>query len=228
MTRVAALYDIHANLPALEAVLADLEAVDVVLVGGDVVWGPWPRETMDLLLSLPGDVRFIMGNADRDVFDRVDGSWKASNDWCADRLTDEQLSFLRSWPASLSFDGVLYCHGSPRSDEEPITTGTPDDRVREMCDGVAEDVVVFGHTHAQFERTVGRYRLVNPGSVGNPFGEPGAYWAVLDGGVDLRFAPYDVAAAADRIRASGFPDAEMQAATIERPSPTATAAKLFG
>ena len=228
MPRVAALYDVHANLPALEAVLAEVADVDVVVIGGDVVWGPWPRETMELLLSLPGDVRFIMGNADRDVFGRAGGSWKASNDWCADRLTAEHLDFLRTRPSNLVIDGVLYCHGSPRSDEEPITTATPDDRVREMVDGVREDVVVFGHTHAQFERRVDRWRLVNPGSVGNPFGEPGAYWAVIGRDVELRFTAYDTAATAERVRASGFPNAEMQAAMIERPSPASMAAKLFG
>src|SRR5439155_6746082 len=125
MARIAALYDIHGNLPALEAVLDDLPSVDVIVIGGDVVWGPWPAETMDRLMSLDTPTKWIMGNADRDVFDRAEGTWKESNDWCADRLTDDQLSFLRARPATVSDDGILFCHGSPRSDLDPITVGTP-------------------------------------------------------------------------------------------------------
>src|SRR5205085_11697364 len=118
------------------------------------------------LSSLDVPTSWIMGNADRDVFDRVD----ESSAWCADRLTDEQLDFLRSRPATASIDGVLDCHGSPHSDTDQITIGTPAQRILDWCDGVEESLVVCGHTHAQFERFVGAHRVVNPGSVGDPFG----------------------------------------------------------
>lgn len=224
---IAALYDVHANLPALQAVMDELAGVDLVLVGGDVVWGPWPQETMDLLRALPS-VEFIMGNADRDVFDRIEGKWKAVNDWCADALDVDHLAFLASRPATLSFDGLLFCHGSPRSDEECLTTGTPDEKVRDACSGVEEGIVVFGHTHAQFDRVVDRWRLVNPGSVGNPFGDPGAYWAMfIDGEPSLRFTSYDVEATAGAVLESGWPHAGAFAPQLTKPSPASAAARYF-
>lgn len=208
--------------------LADVlsEDVDVVVVGGDVVWGPMPQETMDLLRSLDRSVEFLVGNADRDVFDRVGGRWKETNDWCADRLSEDHLDFLRSRPAEVvvEMDGlgaVLFCHGSPRSDEEAITTATPDERIVEMCAGRAERIVVCGHTHAQFERSIGDLRIVNAGSVGNPFGAAGAYWAIFGPDVELRLTTYDVQAAAAAIRSSGFPGAESMAAQVENPGPPA-------
>jgi predicted phosphodiesterase len=231
--RVAALYDIHGNLPALEAVMVDVDRVapDRVVVGGDVVWGPWPQETMDALRSLPR-VEFLMGNADRDVFDRVPGTWKETNDWCADRLSEDHLEFLRTRPATISLAvagmfQVLFCHGSPRSDEECITTATADERIVEMCDGVHESSVVCGHTHAQFDRTVADRRIVNPGSVGNPFGDPGAYWAVFGPDVDLRFTSYDVETTAREARATGFPYADVFAPQLVKPGPASLAAELF-
>lgn len=225
--RVAALYDIHGNLPALEAVLGDVGDVDLVLIGGDVVWGPWPLETINVLLGLPA-CDFIMGNADRDVFTRADGDWKHVNEWCADRLSEDHLDFLRSRPATLSFDGVLYCHGSPRNDTDQITLGTPEVRIRAWCDGIAERTVVCGHTHGQFERYVGDLRIVNAGSVGEPFGDRGAYWAMADNGdVSLRFTPYDVDRAADDIIASGYPYGPIMAANIRETNTAQDAARWF-
>lgn len=224
---IGALYDVHANRPALEAVLAEMPSVDLVLVGGDVVWGPWPQETMDLLRGL-GSVEFIMGNADRDVFDRVEGDWKETNDWCADGLDVDHLAFLAARPATLTFDGVLFCHGSPRSDTENITTATSDERIRTAFARVGERTVCFGHTHAQFERTVDRWRLVNPGSVGNPFGEPGrAYWATFtDGEPSLRTTHYDVEACVAAMPA-GYPLRSMLADQLLHPAPASSAAAFF-
>jgi putative phosphoesterase len=190
--RVAALYDIHGNLPALDAVLAEVEA-DVVVVGGDFVLGPSPQETYDRLRSLEGDVRFIRGNADREVVDETPG--RAPPELTAfvrERLSPDAYEFLRSLPLTESVGRVLFCHATPRNDEEIYTRISPEESWRAALDGVDADVVVCGHTHVQFDRRIGDVRLVNAGSVGMPYErEPGAYWALLDGSeVTLRRTKY--------------------------------------
>ena len=131
-----------------------------------------------------------------------------------EQLDDEDLAFLRELPhpLPLEVDGlgeVLFCHGSPRSDEEILTAITPPKRLDPILDGVTQDVVVCGHTHAQFDRLVGDRRLVNAGSVGMAYeGEPGiAAWALLGPTVELRRTRYDVEAAAALVRETGFPEA---------------------
>ena len=227
---VAALYDIHANLPALTAVLSNIDVVgpDVIVIGGDVAWGPWPHQTMDVLRELDRDVRWIMGNADRDVFDRETGTWRETNDWCADRLSEEHLAFLRDLPSTVSIDGVLYCHGSPRADTDPMTLTTPAEVVETWCAGHDEETIVCGHTHGQFDRTVGSRRIVNAGSIGNPFGAPGAYWALLGDDVELMFTPYDTETTAAEIRATGFPYGGVMASQICSTSSAEEAARFFG
>lgn len=216
--QIAALYDIHGNAPALEAVLSEVADVDVIVIGGDVVWGPWPRETLDLLQCVP-NARYILGNTDRDVFDRSPNG-KEINDWCADRLTKDQRDLLRSWPPTISLDGILFCHGSPRCDTDRITSGTPADRILDWCKGVKETTIACGHTHAQLERRIDGLTIVNPGSVGNAFGNPGAYWAIFDSGrCNLRFTPYDTSSVAQRVLQSGFPRAERMARELRAPDP---------
>jgi putative phosphoesterase len=219
--RVAALYDVHGNLPALEAVLADVEraGADTILVGGDVVSGPMPAESLSLLLSLGDRVRFVRGNADR-VLDLVGGDsgsrelWMAGRLWVAEQLGEDRLAFLAGLPLDeiLDVDGlgeVRFCHGAPGSDEETITRLTPDDRLRTLLAGVEQRVVVCGHTHMQFDRRVDGVRVVNAGSVGQPYeAEPGAYWLLAGPEVSFRRAVYDVETAAARIRAAGHPNAE--------------------
>jgi putative phosphoesterase len=217
---VAALYDVHGNLPALEAVLTELETIEpeLVVVGGDVVSGPMPRETLDLLLALGERAVFIRGNADRQAVERRapsgDDVWTARDRWAGEQLTEEQRSVLMRLPetARIGVAGlgpVLFCHGSPRSDEEIVTRATPEERLREILAGVDERVVVLGHTHVQFDREVAGRRVVNAGSVGMPYAEePGAYWALLGPDVELRWSRYDVESAAARIRATAFPDAD--------------------
>jgi putative phosphoesterase len=203
--RVAALYDIHGNLPALEAVLSELESVtpDLVVVGGDAVLGPFPRETLEALLALDERARFVRGNTDRSL-----------EGFAAEALTPEQRDFLSRLPLTVSLDvtglgSVLFCHASPRSDEEIVTRLSSDTRLAPMLEGVAEEVVVGGHTHVQFDRQAAGKRLVNAGSVGMPYeDEPGAYWALLGPDVELRRTAYDLEAAVERIAASGYPDAE--------------------
>ena len=206
MRRVAALYDIHANLPALEAVLAEAGDADLLLVGGDFSRGPMPAETADRLRGLDERVRFIRGNADRIA--AGEGEWEAG------RLGAERLEFLAGLPetATVEIDGlgpVLFCHGSPRGDEDIVTAVTPPDRLERILAGVSEPFVVCGHTHHQFELRSRATRIVNAGSVGMPYeGRPGAFWAMLGPDVEHRTTAYDLDVAAAAIRASGFPDAD--------------------
>lgn len=216
--RVAVLCDIHGNLHALEAVLAEVEReeVDAVVLGGDVAWGPFPAETTERLRAMGEGVLWVRGNADRDP-----------GDWAAERLGDERVRFLRGLPDTqrLDVDGLgptLLCHGSPRSDEEMITAVTSESRLREILEGVTERVVVCGHTHHQFDRVVEGIRVVNAGSVGMAYeGRPGAHWALLGPEVELRRTEFDFAAAADALRASGFPDADEVAKTLYESPPSA-------
>jgi predicted phosphodiesterase len=209
--QVAALFDVHGNLPALEAVLAeqDVAAADLVLCGGDVVPGPFPAECLDLLLGLGERLVAVHGNGERDVVAPATEEAR----WCAERLTAGQHAWLRSLAATatLAVEGigtVLLCHATPRSDEELVTLVTPEERLAAILDGVQADVVLAGHTHSQLDRRVGGVRFVNAGSVGMPYEhEAGARWALLGRDVELRRTEYDLRAAADRVRASGFPEA---------------------
>jgi putative phosphoesterase len=221
--RVAALYDIHANLPALEAVLQDVRRaeVDHIVVGGDVVPGPMPRETIAYLLDLDIPLQFIQGNGDREVLAQMRGTDTGTVPerflevmrWVAQQLqpSDEQL--LAGWPETLrlriqGLGEVLFCHATPRSDTEIFTRLTPEDRLLPVFEGLDVPVIVCGHTHMQFDRTIGRVRVVNAGSVGMPFAEPGAYWLLLGPGVQLRRTSYDLTEAADRIRNTKYPQAD--------------------
>jgi predicted phosphodiesterase len=221
--RVAALYDIHGNLPALEAVLQDVRqaGVDRVVVGGDVVPGPMPRETLACLLGLDVPVQYIQGNGEVAVLAAAAGKdlgtlpaqAREAVCWTARQLTAEYGQLLASWPGTLrlELDGsaaVLFCHATPRNENECFTRLTPEDRLRPVFDGLDVPLVICGHTHMQFDRTVGRIRVVNAGSVGMPFGEPGADWLLLGPGVQLRHTPYDLARAAERIRATKYPQAQ--------------------
>ncbi|ACZ39698.1 MAG: metallophosphoesterase family protein [Sphaerobacter thermophilus] len=225
--RVAAIYDIHGNLPALEAVLTEIEqdGVDLIVVGGDVAAGPMPGATIDRLMSLGPRARFVRGNADREMvaaWDRQAGSpdlgtaspLERISAWAAGHLTRAQRDFLASFDEQvvITINGlgtVRFCHGSPRGDEEVITVATPGTRLRAILTGVTDDVVVCGHTHMQFDRWQHGTRVVNAGSVGMPYeGVPGAYWVVLGPGVEFRRTPYDAERAAEQIRATGFPGVE--------------------
>jgi putative phosphoesterase len=237
--RVAALSDIHGNLPALEAVLSEVERVgpDLIVSCGDVASGPMPAETISLLMTLPRS-RFVRGNADRGLVDAFDRKPKGRMpgpfaDWCATRITRGQRDFLESFESTVMVDDVdgigrvLFCHGSPRSDEEIMTAETSLDRMREFMAGLDADLVVCGHTHMQFDRMVDRVRVINAGSVGMPYGEPGAYWTMLGPGVRPRRTEYDREAAAARIRAAGSPEAEQFATENVLKVPTVEEAMEF-
>lgn len=233
---IAALYDIHANLPALEAVLDDVRraGVDQVVVGGDVLPGPMPRETITRLLELKLPVKFIQGNGDREVLARLRGietggvpeKYRAGMDWNAQQLGPEHEQVLAGWPSTLQLPvrelgEVLFCHATPRNDTEIFTAATPEAPLKHAFAGVNAQVVVCGHTHMQFDRMVAGIRVLNAGSVGMPFGEPGAYWLLLGPDVQLRRTSYDFARAAERIRSTKYPEAEEFAAHNVLHSPSA-------
>lgn len=241
--RLAAIYDIHANLPALEAVLEEIREAEVeqILVGGDVLPGPLPRESIACLLDLRMPGQFIRGNGDREVLASMHGIENGSLPeqareqirWVAQQLGPEHEKLLASWPDTMrvSLRGgveVLFCHATPRNDTEIFTRLTPEDRLAAIFDGLRVEIVVCGHTHMQFARTIGNTRVLNAGSVGMPFGEPGAYWLQLDPGVEFRRTQYDFAGAAGRIAQTNFPGA-LQFAThsILRPPTEGEMLELF-
>jgi predicted phosphodiesterase len=241
--RVATIYDIHGNLPALEAVLKDIRhsAVDRVVVGGDVLPGPMPRETLARLLDLDIPTEFIYGNGEIAVLDQLAGrelsivpeAYRPIIRWNAEQLDPEHQRAIGSWPktAQIKIDGlgdVLFCHATPRNENEIFTRLTPEERLLPVFAGVIASVVVSGHTHMQFDRMVGSTRVVNAGSVGMPFGEPGADWLLLGPEIQFLHTNYDLAEAAGRIRNSNYPQAqEFAANNILQPPSEAEMLKAF-
>lgn len=220
---LAALYDIHGNLPALESVLDEVGRADVdaIVVGGDVVPGPMVVEVLRRLRQTPIPTHFLRGNGEREVLALRDGREPAdlpdgvleSLRWIARELAAEQADWIGSWPATIrlpvvGLGEVLFCHATPRSDSEIFTRLTPVDSLRPAFEPADAPVVVCGHTHMPFDRTIGSVRVVNAGSVGMPFGEPGGSWLLLGPDVEHRRASYDLEAAADRIRRTAYPHAQ--------------------
>ncbi len=193
--KVAALYDVHAMPWALEAVLSEVEA-DTIVFGGDYLYGPRPRETVEIIRSL--DAHVLRGNCE-----------DLAEDWERGELAEGDLDWLQSLPLAVTVDGVLYCHAAP-DDNTPITTAvTPDDAIRQTFDGHAGTIVI-GHTHHQFDRRVGDLRIVNAGSVGMAYeGDVAAYWTmVVDGEPAPMRTPFDVDRAVRETSASGWPHAQ--------------------
>jgi predicted phosphodiesterase len=201
--RVAALYDIHGNLPALDAVLAEVDAlgVDRLVVGGDVSGGAFPRETVERLRGLGDRVLWLRGNCERELVDppeRDEGPAADDRRRALELLTDEQVAFLAGLPETVHLEipgdgAVLFRHATPWNDLDIVTPLTSQARVERILEGVAPeiDVVVVGHTHMQEDRPT-RPRWVNAGSVGMPYeDEDGAYWALLGPGVELRRTAYE-------------------------------------
>jgi putative phosphoesterase len=219
---VAALYDIHGNLPALDAVIAELECEepDAVVIGGDVAAGPLPVEVLERLHALPWPVHWLRGNADRAIVMSFDGTVPAelqdhpiwiADAWTATRITRAVRDELEALPplVRLEVDGlgeVLFCHATPASDEERVTVFTPPERLERILAGADASLVVAGHTHRQFDLRAGGKRMVNAGSVGRPYEHhPGAYWLRLGPDVRLMRTVYDTEAAAAAFRALGYP-----------------------
>ena len=240
--RIATIYDIHGNVPALEAVLQDIvrDQVDTIVVGGDVVWGPMPRETLDELLQVDIPIYFVRGNADRvlgslmageDISAEVPEPGRKVATWVAAQLKSDYL--LSSWQSSVRFrvDGlgeILFCHATPISDTIIFTRLTPEERLLPIFEEANADLVVCGHTHMQYDRMVGKVRVVNSGSVGRPHGEPGAYWLLIDSEVQFKRTLYDFDKAAARVRGTEYPEAEEFAAvSILDPTPESVTVERF-
>ncbi|QVQ52834.1 metallophosphoesterase family protein [Spiractinospora alimapuensis] len=219
MERVAVLSDVHAVAPALEAVLnePDVVAADRVVFTGDLLPGPLPRRTLDLVAELGDRAVWLRGNGERDTL-RLRGPEPPQAktpliQWCADQVTEADLAVLAALPPVVTLEvtglgAVLFCHATPRDDEELVLVDSDDDRWREVLAGVApaESVVVCGHTHMPFLRLVDGRVVLNPGSVGMPFGPSGAHWALLGPGVQLRRTLVDAHAAQGAVeRGSDFP-----------------------
>jgi putative phosphoesterase len=209
--RILALYDIHGNVEALDAVLADPRAAepDVVVVGGDVVPGPFAAEALARLRALAQtiDVRWVRGNGERESGDPE----------------------LAAWPLTVTLDGVLFCHATPRDDEELLTRASSPQRWQAALRDAEAALVVAGHTHQQDDRTVGAVRFVNAGSVGLPYeGPPGAarwLW-VQDGAPTLNTTNSDATGAGRRMLDGGDLDDSVRAALID-PVPAAEITALF-
>ena len=241
--RIAALYDIHGNLPALDAVLEDVRRarVDEIVIGGDVVPGPLPRESLSRLFQLDIPARFLIGNGDREALAHRAGGGSSTIPegfreilrWSGGQLSDDDARRISEWPATQRIETkalgtVLFCHATPRNDTEIFTRLTPDERLGPVLAVADADVVVCGHTHMQFDRHVGPIRVVNAGSIGMPFGAPGAYWLLLDSAIELRHTPYDLESAAERIRATAYPQAAQFAATnVLQPPDEAQMLEIF-
>jgi putative phosphoesterase len=236
--RVLALYDIHGNVDALGAVLADPRAADpdVVVVGGDAVPGPFAGATLDRLDALSAAVRWVRGNGEREVAEAVGVPAAAPDDLVgrtaatsAAELGAERARALGELPLTVQLDGVLFCHASPRRDDEMLTRLSSPERWADALAGVEAGLVVAGHTHQQDDRVVGGVRFVNAGSVGLPYaGDGSARWLwIADGEPELRETAYDAAGAGERMLAAGWPDERSVRAALVDPVEAITVTRIF-
>jgi predicted phosphodiesterase len=202
------------------------EDVDLVVWTGDLSWGWEPTATLELVRSLEVPARYVRGNAERALFEIEDGTIAEPSEreqWMFAAHSAEDLGFARSFEHahSVEIEGLgptYFTHGSPRSDEELLTAGTPEERLAAATAEISERVLVTGHTHGQYDRAAADVRALNPGSIGMPYeGRPGAYWALLGPDVELRRTEYDVDEAVARIHASGIPDPEQLVEVVTKP-----------
>jgi putative phosphoesterase len=236
--KVLALYDIHGNVEALDAVLADSRAADpdVILVGGDAVPGPFAREVLARLATVSVPVVWIRGNGEREVVEAIDKPTPKGDDMAAitESLTAraigvEQARELAGLPLTVEIAGVLYCHASPRRDDEMLTRLSTGERFEAALAEVELPLVVAGHTHQQDDRTVGRRRFVNAGSVGLPYeGDGDARWLWIEDGIPiLRQTPYDHVGAGTRILEAGWPDERSTRAALVEPMEPILITRIF-
>jgi putative phosphoesterase len=236
--RILALYDIHGNVDALEAVLADPHAADAdaVIVGGDAVPGPFAGATLARLDALSVPAHWVRGNGEREVAAAVGAPAPASDDLAsltaattAAELGAARARALGGLPLTVELDGVLFCHASPRRDDEMLTRLSTPERWAAALADVHADLVVGGHTHQQDDRVVGNVRFVNAGSVGLPYeGDGAARWLlVVDGEPELRRTAYEAAAAGAHMLDTGWPDERSIGAALIDPIEPVIVTNLF-
>lgn len=225
---IAVLSDIHGNLPALQAVLADMEGkqVDHVFCLGDLVgYGPWPNEVIDLLRQR--DITCIQGNYDESVgeelmscgCDFTDAEAERLGDislnWTIDATTEENKAWLRKLPQSLTLDldahRLLLVHGSPRQNNEYLTFDYSAEQLEHFLNEADADILLCGHTHLAFHRQIGSKHVVNAGSAGKPkHGNPNVVYQLLELGEQVAVTtvevPYDYSAASQAIVDAGLPE----------------------
>jgi putative phosphoesterase len=220
LRQVAVLSDVHGVLPVLEAVLAepDVLSADLIVVTGDHAAGPQPVEVLDRLTGLGERVLLVRGNADRELVALARAEGKEYPDvspWAAAQLSEAHIDLLAAMPhpVTLTLEGfgeVVFCHGTPRDDEEVVLVDTRLERWAEVFAEIppAVQTVVCGHTHMPFVRLVDRRLVINPGSIGMPYGRAGGAWALLkDGAVTLRRTIIDLdRAVAAVVAGSSYPD----------------------
>ena len=217
----ALVYDVHGNLPALEAVLHDAGEVDRYVLGGDyALFGGWPLETIERLRDLPA--LWIRGNADRALaaYDETTDNpiLAGSLEHARVTLGPQLVADLASLPFSATDGDTLICHASPASDERSFFPEPKPDEA-ELLNGTTAKRLIFGHTHLPFRRNAHGIELINPGSVGLPFdGDTRAAYALLhdDGTIEHRRVTYDHAASAAKVRAFGGDWGETIARRIEQ------------
>jgi putative phosphoesterase len=225
LRQIAVLSDVHGVLPVLDAVLAepDVAAADLIVVTGDHAAGPQPVAVLDRLTGLGDRVLLVRGNADRELVSLARGEPAVYPDispWAAAQLTDRHVDLLAGLPhpVTLEIEGfgpVVFCHGTPRDDDEVVLVDTRLERWAEVFADLPAEVatVVCGHTHMPFVRLVDRRLVINPGSIGMPYGRPGGNWALLsDGAVTLRRTIIDIdRAVADVVAGSTYPERQQWA-----------------
>jgi predicted phosphodiesterase len=251
--RVAALCDIHANLPAFEAVLEEVREarVDLIVFGGDIVPGPMMRETLARILTLDIPARFVHGNGELGMLAQIDAHdpgavtyWGTTSGaplpeplkevvrWSARHVLPDHARAMASWPRTLrlgipGLGKVLFCHATPHSETDAFTRLTPEEVLLPIFEGLDADLVICGHTHMQFDRMIGATRVVNAGSVGMPFGRTGADWLLLGRGVELRNTSYDLQRAGEEIRQTEYPQARELADSLVQPPAEDDILKVF-
>ena len=232
---IAVLSDIHGVLPALEAVLAepDVAAAERIVLLGDMLAGPMPVPTLETLVALGDRAIWVRGNADRELVTLARGGTTSIPDpvapWAAAQLSADHVALLDRLPFTVTSGETLFCHATPRDDQEIVLVDSPLERWLEVLDGVTASVIVCGHTHMPFTRLADRRLIVNPGSVGMPYGTSGAHWALLGEGVQLRRTVFDAESACQAlISGSGYPEIEEWADYFVRnPASDAEALRVF-
>jgi predicted phosphodiesterase len=244
--RVAVLADIHGNLPALNAVLRDVDrqGADLIVLNGDLADGPMPAQTLDRLAALGDRAVWVRGNSDRWLVDAVDGNFLIPGldtspsadwfEWCAARLDRAHRDLLDGLPLTVTLDvdglgPVAFCHATARDDNEYILVDSPIRHFGAAFADAPQPTVVVGHTHMPFDRLAGGRRVINAGSVGMQYGHAGASWAMLGPDVVLRRTPYDTDAAARELwsAARDLPDIENFVENVRASASDAEALEAF-